>query len=179
MTENKITEENNIIEIIDIEEYTRLDKKPTQAKKYLIRIDDEKYEVHKSELSGREILEIAHKKPIECYLLFQKIKGHEHLKKIELDEEVDLKKPGIERFETKQFEGVRKYYLDDEPYTTAEKQLTSRQILIKANLNPEDFYIKEIVGDEQISYKDKLDVPIDICPETRFVSINIGPMPVS
>jgi hypothetical protein len=179
MTENEIPKEIEIVEMIDVEEYARLDKKPTHAKKYLIRIDHEKYEVHKSELSGREILDIANKKPAECYLLFQKIKGHEHLKKIELNEEVDLKKPGIEMFETKQFDGKREYFLDDEPYTTTEKQLTSRQILIKANLNPDVYYIKEIIGDEQISYKDKLDLPIDICPGLKFVSVNIGPMPVS
>ena len=85
--------------LIELEEYAKLDKVPPKSKRYLIRIDKAKYEVNVHEMTGRQLLDLAGKKPPENFLLTQKFRGGA-TKKIELNEYVDFTTPGIERFMT-------------------------------------------------------------------------------
>lgn len=86
-------------QIVDIEQYTKEGKKIPHAEQYKIRIDKEKYVVDVPEMTGRQLLELAGKKPPEQYGVFQRIKGGQTIK-IELDQMVDFRTPGIERFMT-------------------------------------------------------------------------------
>ena len=166
-------------EVIDIEEYTNSNKPIPKKKKYRISIDGEKYVVNSDTLTGREILEIAKKIPPACFILYQKLKGHKDPIKIQLDEIVDLTKPGIERFTTKEHTGITTYYLDGTAYTTTEKTLTPVQILTNGGLDINNYYLKQIVGDEQISYKDKPNESLRICPGSKFISVFKGATEVS
>jgi hypothetical protein len=96
-----MSDQNNksVEEYIDIEEYAKAGKKPPKGKKYLIRVDRANYKVDQSSLTGREILELAGKTPVQKYQLNQKVQGGA-VKKIEYDEKVDFTTPGIERFMT-------------------------------------------------------------------------------
>ncbi len=85
--------------LIELEEYAKQDKVPPKSKRYLIRIDKTKYEVNVTEMTGRQLLELAGKKPPENFLLSQKFRGGA-TKKIELVDIVDFTTPGIERFMT-------------------------------------------------------------------------------
>ena len=85
-------------EIIDIEMYAKEGKNPPKGKKYKIKVDGSEYVVPQS-LKGREILELAGKKPIERFQLNQRLKGGV-VKKIGYDEIVDFSTPGIEKFMT-------------------------------------------------------------------------------
>ncbi|MES2822479.1 MAG: multiubiquitin domain-containing protein [Pseudomonadota bacterium] len=69
------------------------------AHKYKIRIDDEKYIVHVSKKTGRDILLLAGKENPEQYDLYQLSKDGS-TKIVTLDEKVDFSCPGIERFIT-------------------------------------------------------------------------------
>lgn len=86
-------------EVIDLEEYARTGQKPPKAKHYRIRVDKQNFVVEVSEMSGRQILELAGKQPPERFRLDQKLHGGQ-TKKVELDEVVDFTTPGIERFMT-------------------------------------------------------------------------------
>ncbi len=86
-------------EIIDLEEFAKLGKTPPKGKKYRFRVDNEKYVTEKEVLTGKEILELAGKFPIERFQLNQKIKGGS-VKKIGYNEKVDLTEKGVERFMT-------------------------------------------------------------------------------
>ena len=86
-------------EIIDIEQYAKQGKKIPHAKKYRIRIDKDHYVVDVSEMTGRALLELAEKKPVERFAIYQKLHGGK-TKKIELDEVADFRAPGVERFMT-------------------------------------------------------------------------------
>jgi len=66
---------------------------------YKIRIDDEKYNVHVSKKTGRDILLLAGKENPEQYDLYQLFKDGS-TKAIALNEKVDFSCPGIERFIT-------------------------------------------------------------------------------
>lgn len=90
---------NEQIEIIDLEEFSKENKKPPKNKKYRIRIDRQQYVVDVECMTGREILELAGKTPVEQYQLRQKLRGGQVVK-IRLDEKVDFTTHGIEKFMT-------------------------------------------------------------------------------
>jgi hypothetical protein len=88
-------------ELVEVEEYGRrggTDRLPA-AKLYVIRVDKEKFTVSWPSLTGRAILELAGKTPPERYKLTQKLHGG-GAHTVGLDDVVDLRAPGIERFMT-------------------------------------------------------------------------------
>ncbi|WP_208341721.1 multiubiquitin domain-containing protein [Aetokthonos hydrillicola] len=84
-------------EIADLEEYARQGKQPPLCRGYRIRINGERYVVHTPFPTGREILQIANLNPPENYTLRLKATGQQP-RKVELNEKVDLRHPGIEKF---------------------------------------------------------------------------------
>ena len=86
-------------EYIDIEEYAKTGKTPPKGKKYLIKVDKALYKIKVETLTGREILNLAGKTPVERFQLNQKQRGGV-VKKIGYSETVDFTTPGIERFMT-------------------------------------------------------------------------------
>ena len=88
------------LEIVEIELHCKEHpgERPPRAKKYRIRVDNQKIEMTNPEPTGREILEAAGKNPPEKFLLNQKVCGQ--MKAVGLDEKVDLRAPGVERFVT-------------------------------------------------------------------------------
>jgi len=96
---NELSVQTGDNEIVDIEEYGRAGKQPPQGKRYRIRIDREQYIVEVSQMTGRQILELAGKRPPERYRLDQKLHGGQS-RKIGLDEMVDFTTQGVERFMT-------------------------------------------------------------------------------
>jgi hypothetical protein len=92
--------EVDLVEFIDIEEFSKSNGgKPPKAKKYRIRVDKEYFTVHVPEMTGRQILELAKKTPVDRWLLNQKLR-HGQIKAIGLDEVVDFTAHGVERFMT-------------------------------------------------------------------------------
>ncbi len=113
MTENEKQsgEHDEAVELIDIEEFSKInpEKSPPKAKKYRIRVDKKHFEVTTPSMTGRQILELAGKTPPERWMLNQKFR-HGEIKPIGLDDIVDFTAPGIERFTTlpkDQTEGFR------------------------------------------------------------------------
>lgn len=74
------------------------------------------------------------------------------------------------------------YTVDGEPQETTEQELTPRQILQHAGVDPATHYLVEIKSHhEHISYEGRPDVeiPMHEHPHMRFVSVCTGPTPVS
>lgn len=88
--------EKELGQVVDIELFAKEGKKPPKNARYKIRINREKFIVDAPSMSGRELLELAGKKPPEQYFLFQKYK-HDKIE-IGLEDIVDFTKPGVERF---------------------------------------------------------------------------------
>lgn len=93
------TETEEILDIVEIEEYGKKNQKPPRAKKYIIRIDKVKHTVEVPRMTGRELLTLAGKLPVERYTISQKLHGGQ-VKTIGLDEYADFTAPGVERFMT-------------------------------------------------------------------------------
>jgi hypothetical protein len=94
----KPTENPEILEIIDIEEFAKSGRPKPPARSYRFRVDRANYVIREPKITGREILKLADKTPEE-YILSQKFPGGQ-VKTIEAGEVVDLREPGVERFMT-------------------------------------------------------------------------------
>lgn len=85
-------------DLADIEEFAKAGKRPPQAHTYRFRVDKKVVETGSEKLTGRAILELAGKTPVTNYILRQIIRGHPE--KVELDDLVDLRAAGVEKFRT-------------------------------------------------------------------------------
>jgi len=74
---------------------------------------------------------------------------------------------------------VTHYTVNDEPQETTERELTPRQIMGNAGIDPADNYLVEIVGKNQKSFQDTPDKPIHIHEKQAFATIFTGTVPVS
>lgn len=86
-------------EIIDVEEFAKGGKQVPKEMRYQIRIDLNKYTVDRECMTGREILILAQKSPVERFQLNQKQSGGK-VTKIGYDQTVCFTEPGVERFMT-------------------------------------------------------------------------------
>lgn len=87
------------VEEEDLEAAAKAGRAPRKAKRYRLRVDREYFTVANPKITGREILTLAGKVPPERFLLTQKFAGG-RAEKVELDEVIDLRKHGVERFMT-------------------------------------------------------------------------------
>jgi len=90
-------EEAVLDDIIDLEEYAKRGERPPLSKGYRIRVNGTPYVVHDPKPTGREILTLAGLLPAENFTLRVKAAGQKP-EKVGLDEHVDLRQPGVERF---------------------------------------------------------------------------------
>ncbi|MEQ9110369.1 MAG: multiubiquitin domain-containing protein [Rhodospirillaceae bacterium] len=84
-------------DIIDLADYAKAGKAPPLAKGYRLKVNGESYVVHDPIVTGREILTLAGLLPAEDYTLRVKFTG-ERPKKVGLNEELDLRHRGVEKF---------------------------------------------------------------------------------
>lgn len=84
-------------EIVDLEEYAKQGKRPPLSKGYRIRVNGEAFVVHEPTPTGRAILTLAGLLPAENYTLREKLAGQKP-QKVGLDQKVDLRRPGVEKF---------------------------------------------------------------------------------
>jgi hypothetical protein len=69
--------------------------------------------------------------------------------------------------------------VDGENFETAAHELTARQILELAGIDPATHYLVRIQGRHQIPYKDDPDTEIRLHEGIEFISVSTGPTPVS
>lgn len=74
--------------------------KEPEVKAFKIQIDKVPFEVKNPTPTGRELLTLAGKLPVEQHAIYQRMKEGAQPKRIGLDEHVDLTQPGVERFVT-------------------------------------------------------------------------------
>jgi hypothetical protein len=177
--ESKTNQPGEVPEIIDVEEYAKNRWPVPHGKRYKVKIGAHYYIFDKQWVTGREILEKAEYRHLECHILFLLIRDSE-LERIELDQRVDLAHPrGILHFVVA---GPTEFHytVDGEKQSTEHEELTPNQILEKAGIEPvKDYYLTRSKPTEE-SYKGKMTEPIRmLCPPAEYVAIYDGPTPVS
>lgn len=90
--------EEQIVDEVDLESWAARGERPPKARRYIIRIDRERYTVTATGLSGRAILALAGK-DVARTLLQQRVPGG-GTRTIGPDDFVDFTAPGVERFVT-------------------------------------------------------------------------------
>lgn len=95
--EIKANESEEEIEVVVLEEYAAEKRKPPLAREYRFKVNEILCQWNKPTILGKQILEQAHLTPPENYSLREKVHG-EPPRLIKLDEVVDLRKPGVEKF---------------------------------------------------------------------------------
>lgn len=85
-------------EIIDVAEHHKNGKPVPAGKSYKIIIDKESYILHTPIVTGRQLLELAKKLPVERFAIYLK-EGRERTR-IQLDEKIDISDRKVERFVT-------------------------------------------------------------------------------
>jgi len=166
-------------EVIDVEEYTRNRWPIPPEKHYKVKIGPNYYIFREQWVTGREILEKAEYKHLECHILYLLIRDCE-LERIELDRRVDLAHPGgIVHFVVAGPEAYH-YTVDGEKQMTEHQELTPNEILDKAEIKPVNHYYLVRVKPDEESFKDRMDKQIKmLCPLAEYVAIYNGPTPVS
>jgi hypothetical protein len=96
---NAAVEEEIRDEIADLEEYAKRGERPPKCRGYRIRVNGDRFVVYTSHPTGRAILAVAEIAPPELYGLYLKIHGQQ-FDRVQLDQEVDLTRPGVEKFKT-------------------------------------------------------------------------------
>ena len=89
--------EELVEEVIDLEECAKAGRKPPRAKLYRYKVNETLCTWTYETILGRQILEQAGLIPPENYTLREKMSGGPP-RRIELDEMVDLRKHGVEKF---------------------------------------------------------------------------------
>ncbi len=86
-------------ELIDLEEYACSQRPVPLARQYRIKIDGEHYFVQFPTITGSKLLELAHR---DGPLVFEVIQHfhHQQTEVIDPSTEVDLRRPGVEKFTT-------------------------------------------------------------------------------
>ena len=145
--------------------------------KFIFRVNRQKFESVNAIITGKEILENANLLPVEDYELLIKVneKGFEP---VQLDEEIDLKGAGIEGFFAKPYKKLI-IYVDDEPVEFDECFMTPNEILTAAGKNANGFYLKQISGHKEVSYKNDREHKIAIKSGLKFSSCKLEPTTVS
>lgn len=171
---------NDANEVINVEEFIKSGKEIPRGKKYQVIVDEKKIVFDHEVVSGEEVLKAAGLQPTECYSLYAKEKGCD-FELVRPHDKINLADKGVERFVSKS-PIVFHYFVDNEPETTEERELTPNQILEYAGISPvKDYYLVRVNADgSQISYKDTADTPIQMeCPAVKYISVFRGETPVS
>ena len=103
---------------------------------YKVQVDKGFYETKVSHPTGRELLELAGKKPAENYAIYLKVKGGQP-RRIGLDEKIDIGEPGVERFvtlpldQTEGFDGRRQFHLPLEDVEWLESNFSRFELVVE------------------------------------------------
>ena len=98
MADTLSTGHEEIVDLIDIEECGKAERKPPKARHYRIRIDKDRYTVDVPSMTGQTLV-LAGKSPPERWTISQKFHGG-RTQEIGLEEVVDFTEPGVERLMT-------------------------------------------------------------------------------
>lgn len=142
-----------------------------------IRINGKKFEFTDTHITGEQLLQLVQLHPANDYEVLLKINNKE-LEPIQLDESVDLTNPEIETFIIKPYQTIS-IEVDDETYPVNELFMTPEEIMTVAGLDPKGYYLKQIIGHQDITYKNDPKHRIGIVNGLKFSSCKIASTTVS
>lgn len=109
-----------------------------QSALFHARIDDAKFDIPDPVPTGRQLLDAAGKRPVEEYVIFQLL-ANGLMEQISLDETVDLRKPGVEKFMTFRTDVLYRFFVDGREFEWGAPLITGLTIKKLAQIPADDF----------------------------------------
>jgi hypothetical protein len=110
-----------VFDEVDLEAHSASGDRAPRARRYVIRVDDDRLRVSVPRMSGEAILELV-EKCSTSYFLDQRLRGGD-VREVGPDEVVDFRAPGVERFAT-----AFKLCIEGRFYRWSEPTITREQI---------------------------------------------------
>jgi uncharacterized protein YlzI (FlbEa/FlbD family) len=133
--------------------------------------DHRKVDFHEHRVTGRQIKEAA------GVPLDDDLETKEDKKQVNNDETITI--TDGEHFVVSPHVRTIHYTVNDEPQTTTEKELTPVQIMQNAGIDPAQNYLVEIIDHKKEPFKDNPNISIHMHNGMKFITIFMGPQPVS
>jgi hypothetical protein len=157
--------------VVDLETCHESGGVPPGSNRFRIRIDDERYVVDDATPVGRQILALTDLRPIDEHLLFMLVRGGK-FEEIRLDELVDLRTPGVERFITFESAASFRFVIDGERIEHGTPLITGKKLKEIANVNPDTYALwMEVRGAEDEPITDETVVDLSRVGLERFFTV--------
>lgn len=144
-------------------------KSPKEGNTFKVVIDERKYHFTDPVVTGRQLLREAGRRPVVEYLLFQLLKKGQ-MEEIRLDETVDLRQAGLERFMTFRSDRSYRLLIDDERYEWGAAQITGLMLKKLAGVDPDtyDVWLEVRESGEDIRIENNETVSLEADGVERF-----------
>lgn len=157
-------------QIVDVEAYAKGNKPiPANCSEFMVRIDDQKFRIADPVVTGRQLLQEAGKHPVVEHLVFQLLRKGQ-MEEIRLDETVDLRLPGLERFITFKSDKSYRILIDDERYEWGAPEITGLMLKKLAGVDPNtyDVWLEVRESGEDIRIENNETVSLEADGVERF-----------
>jgi hypothetical protein len=135
---------------------------------YDYKLNKNQFSVNDSKITGKKVLINGHLEPVEDYELLLKI-NEGGFEPVQLDEIIDLKRPGIEGFFAKPYKKLV-ILIDDKEFEVEECFLTPNEIIKEASIDNSSYYLKQLKGEIEIGYENDPNHKIAIRHRAKFVT---------
>ncbi len=150
---------------------------PSQQHETCYTVDGKPQETASRKLTPVQLLDHAGVDPRTHYLV--RLDGP-HCRSYRFEPEVEIHVNDGDEFVSAPIEPrAIEYTVDGEPQRTTSRELTPRQILDHAGINPNDHYLVRLRDHHRDSYQNDPDVEIHLREHDKFIAVSTGPTAVS
>ena len=130
------------------------------------KLNKKQFTATDSKITGREVLNNGNLEPAEDFELLLKV-NEGGFEPVQLDEIIDLKRPGIEGFFAKPYKKLI-ILVNENELEVEECFLTPNEILDAATIDKSSYYLKQIKGEIEIGYENDPNHKISIKQRAKF-----------
>lgn len=141
---------------------------PEPRRAFQVRIDDQPFEIHDPLVTGRQILDLAGKRPASEFVVLQYLPDG-LLEEIRKEETTDLRESGAERFLTFQSDRIFRFTLDEREFTWGAPTISGAKLKELAGVDPTKFDVwQEVRKSDDRLIGDKEEANLDEKGTERF-----------
>ena len=156
---------------LDLEDCAREGRHHPEATRFRIRIDDERYRIDDPKPTGRQLLALTGQNPVDEYLIFLILRGG-GFEEVQLDETVDLTRPGAERFLTFESDVSYRFVIDGQRIEWGTKFITGLKLKEIAGVDPATYALwREVRGGEDLPISNSQIVDLSADGLERFFTV--------
>jgi hypothetical protein len=141
---------------------------PEPQRAFQVRIDDQPFEIRDPIITGRQILDLAGKRPASEFVVLLYLPDG-LLEEIRLEESTDLRERGAERFITFQSDRIFRFTLDEREFVWGAPMISGAKLKELAGVDPTKFDVwQEVRKSDDRLIGDKEEANLDEKGTERF-----------